>query len=809
MANHSRLYLLVSLLALGCSETAPPGSSGTMPRYSATIRRTGDGIPHITSNTLAGVSFGQGYAFAQDNACTLLDQIVKVRSERARFLGPGPGNIHVQSDFAYLALGIYARAQGAYSRQTPVMQETLQGYAAGFNQYLSDVGAENVPGGCAGQPWVRPITGVDLMAHHLTVALLASSYQLIPYIVAAQPPGTGGQGIEVPPLEQLAALRRQDFGSNGWALGAERTANGRGMVLANPHFPWEGELRLWESHLTVPGQFNVYGAGVLGVPGVLIGFNESVAWTHTFSAGSRFTVYLLPLVPGSPTTYVYEGQPRQMTAREVKVQVRQADGSLQDVSRTYYSSHYGPIISVPGAEWNPQFALSLRDANLDNEAFIAQFNRMNKARDLTSFKQAFANVQGIPWVNTMAADAEGNVWYTDTSATPNLSPAALQGWQQALGRGDPLTTLFYTQLGIVLLDGSRSANEWQSEAGARSPGLVPYSRMPQLSRRDFVFNSNDSYWLANPQAPLTGFSPLHGLTGVPQSPRTRMNAVMLTEVREGGASGADGRFTLEELQGAVLSNRSLMAELLRADVVQRCQGQSTGMAGGQPVNIAQACSLLASWDGRFEATSVGAVVWREFLGAYTNAQVTNAGPLFSVPFSASEPVSTPHTLTPAPGAGADPLLDKLAEAVVALGRAGVALDKPLGEVQFSPRGGKRFPLHGGQSREGVANVVNYSNIKSTLDETADRGQLVNTRTSLSSLGYVINSGTSFLMTMEFTDEGPNASAILTYGQSANPASPHFSDQTERFSRKEWRKILFKEEDIQSDPGLEELVVESN
>jgi acyl-homoserine-lactone acylase len=559
----------------------------------------------------------------------------------------------------------------------------------------------------------------------------------------------------------------------------------------------------------VPQQLNVYGVTLQGMPGVLIGFNERVAWTHTFSAGNRFTVYVLPLVPGKPTTYLYEGQERQMSSRELKVQVLQPDGSLQELTRTYYSSHYGPILSVPGAEWNAQFALSIRDANLDNDVFFAQFHRMTKAPNLASFQREISSVQGLPWINTMAADAEGNVWYADTSATPNLSAAALQAWQQALSRGEPLTSLFYTQLGIVLLDGSRSANEWVPEPGARSPGLIPYSRTPQLSRRDFVFNANDSYWLANPQAPLEGFSPLQGLARVPQSPRTRMNAVMLTEVREGGASGADGRFTLEELQSAILSNRSLMAELLRAEVVQRCQGKSTGTAGGQQVNISQACGVLASWDGRYELHSVGAVVWREFLGAYTNAQLNNAGPLFSVPFSASAPITTPHGLTPAPGTGADPLLDKLAEAVLALNRAGIPLDRPLGEVQHSPRGGGRFPLHGGQGREGVANVVSYSPIKSTLDETAHRGQVLNPRTGLSSLGYVVNNGTSFLMAMEFTDEGINGSAMLTYGQTNHPASPHFSDQTQRFIHKQWRKLAFTEQDIQSEPELSEQRVQGN
>ena len=121
------------------------------------------------------------------------------------------------------------------------------------------------------------------------------------------------------------------MGSNGWALGKDKSEGGRGMVVANPHFPWEGELKLWESHLTVPGQLNIYGVGLLGVPAVLIGFNENVAWTHTFSYGQRMTLYRLPLVEGKPTTYKYDGAEREIIASRTKGWVDAKD--LAEVNR--------------------------------------------------------------------------------------------------------------------------------------------------------------------------------------------------------------------------------------------------------------------------------------------------------------------------------------------------------------------------------------------------------------------------------------------------------------------------------------------
>ncbi|GHG72597.1 acylase [Comamonas sp. JC664] len=776
------------------------------PAYEVTIRRTAHGVPHITGKDMGSVAYGNGYAFAQDHVCILADQILKVRGERARFLGMGPGSTYAGSDYAYRALGLQERAAAQLSQQSANLQAMLKGYAAGYNRYVEETPKDQLPAPCTNAAWVRPISDVDLLAYAYSVALTGSSYQLILAIAAATPPNVTASGV---PDRDYVKIQRPDLsqvGSNGWAIGRDRSATGHGMVVANPHFPWEGELKLWESHLTVPGQLDVYGVGLLGVPAVLIGFNKDIAWTHTFSSGQRMTLYGLRLVPGKPTTYLYDGEEREMTWKDITILVRLDNGTLVNVPRRVYFSHYGPIISIPGtAEWTQQTVLTYRDANLENNSLLAQFLGMNQATSMASFKEVYQREQGIPWVNTMAADRDGNTWYTDATPTPNLSPVALATWNAARQGLDPATTMLWNQMGLVLLDGSTSQNEWQDEAGARSPGLVPFSKVPKLDRTDFVFNANDSYWLANPAAPLTGFSPLHGLEGVPQTPRTRLNAVMLTEQVEGGASGADGLFTREELQTAILNNRGMMAELLLDGVIERCTGQTTVPYQNGTVDISRACALLAQWDRRFDVDSVGAIVWREFTGAYTMAQLSDGPALYSTPFDAANPIATPHTLAPAPAEGADPVLTSLARSVSTLTAAGLALDLPLGEAQYSPRvSGERIPIHGGGNYDGAANIVNFGNLKSTTPSSdynsAVRGTVINSRTALSQQGYVINSGSSFIMAMEFTPGGVQASALLTYSESSNPASPYYADQTRLFSQKQWRPILFTPEEIAAAPA---------
>lgn len=802
--------LCLATLATACFSDPVAGedteTAGSDAKYQATIRRTSYGVAHITAADIGGAGFGQGYAFAQDHACVLADQIVKVRSERAMFFGAGPDDAHVNSDFGYLALGVMKRAEAALPEQPADIRALIEGYAAGYNQYLMDTGVDAIPGTCRGQAWVRPITATDLYAYYLDLGLLASGNALLSYIATAQPPGAA---LRVPggPIEGLSPRRVEALGSNGWAVGRGRSASGAGMVVANPHFPWEGELKLWESHVTVPDVLDVYGVGLMGVPGALIGFNRDIGWTHTFSSGQRFTIYSLTLVDGDPTSYMFDGEPRKMSSREHTIKVRQGDGSLKEQGRTLYASHHGPIINVDPFIWDNSVALAYRDANIENTGMIAQFFGMNRARSLAEFKQVFADVSGIPWVNTMAADAAGATWYIDAAATPRLSQAAIDGWLASVGDDGTFLPKALYQQGLVLLDGSSSVNDWTDAPGARSPGVVPFKEQPQLDREDFVFNANDSYWLSNPVAPLEGFSPLHGFERVAQSPRTRMNIRLLTEVRADGASGADGKFTVDELQAAIMGNRSYTAELLRAAMVERCTTTAKVPLDDAIVDLGPACAALAGWDGRFDPDSVGAVVWREFLGSYAFESLEGYGPLFAVDFDPDNPVETPHTLPPAPEVPEeDKALAGLAKAVVRLRDAGIAVDAPLSAVQHGWRGNKPYSLPGGQSRDGTTNIVTYSVFKTTLDPSTMRGELINPATGLTADGYVVNFGSSFVMALEIGADGPKGRAFLTYSQSDDPTSPHFIDQTALFSTQQWRPLLFTAADIAADPQLRVLEV---
>ena len=207
---------------------------------------------------------------------------------------------------------------------------------------------------------------------------LASGDVAINGIGEAQPPtpalplpGGGGSSVQQTAQELSHKLPLMGaIGSNAVAVGSAGTRDHKhGLLLGNPHFPWSGPERFYQAQMTIPGTLDVEGVSLFGVPVMLIGHTKSMAWSHTVSTAYRFTPYQLTLVPGSPTTYLYDGKPEQMTSRVVTIAVRQPDGSLKPQSRTLWSSRFGPIfdslVGVP-LPWTPGTAFAMADANADN-----------------------------------------------------------------------------------------------------------------------------------------------------------------------------------------------------------------------------------------------------------------------------------------------------------------------------------------------------------------------------------------------------------------------------------------------------------
>ena len=375
------------------------------------------------------------------------------------------------------------------------------------------------------------------------------------------------------------------------------------MLLANPHWPWAGHARYYQVQLTIPGVLDVAGASVSGTPVVEIGHTQGLAWTHTTSTARRHTLFQLDLVPGKPTSYLVDGRAESMTRQKVTVTVRRAGGELSTVKRTVYRSRYGPVLATG---WTAKTAFAVRDVSAGNLRSMNEWLAMGRSQNIAQLRAAQDTYQGNPFTNTIAVDAGGTAYFADASVVPHVTDAkAKRCIDSAQGKA------LYPE--TFVLDGSRSACDWGSDRGAIQRGIFAPRHVPRLTRTDYVANSNQSPWLTNPAAPITGYPAVFGDIGTEREPRTRLGLDMIAQRLAGTDGLGPPSFTLPTLEATMLGNRNYSAELGRADVVAMCRAHPVLTAGdGKRVDVRAACDTLAGWDGRADAGSRGEALWEMF-----------------------------------------------------------------------------------------------------------------------------------------------------------------------------------------------------
>lgn len=757
------------------------------------IRYTEYGIPHIVAKDYANLGFGTGWAQAADQVCTLADGFVTVRGERSRFFGPDAapdGSLssatkNLSSDLYFRGVRETGTVEKLLAEPAPLgpgrdVKDLMRGWAAGYNAWL----AQNriTDPACQGADWVRPVTPVDVAARNFALAVLGGQGRGVEGITAAQPPTTTSTVTSTPAGSSAATLDAKstaeaarelfdtaDMGSNAVAFSGATTANGRGLLLGNPHYPWQGGRRFWQMQQTIPGELNVEGGALLGSATVSIGHTAHVAWSHTVATGITLNLHQLTLDPADPTTYLVDGKPERMTKRTVTVDV--LDGT--PVTRTQWWTRYGPVVTSLGAQlplpWTSTTAYALNDPNAANLRASDTALGFSKARSTADVLTALQRTQGLPWVNTIAADSGGHSLFTQSQVLPRITDELAQRCSTPLGK------VTYPSAGVAILDGSRGDCALGSDPDAVQPGIFGPAKMPVLKDAPYAENSNDSAWLANTDRPLTGYERIFGTIGTQRTMRTRGAA------EDVAAMAAKGRLSVRDLQAQQFANRVPAGDLVADDAARACAalpgGTATG-SDGKAVDVSEACGVLGAWDHSMNTGSRGALLfdrfWRKLAVAVPAAQ------LWKVPFSAADPVRTPNTLnTEAPG-----FTTALADTVTELRTAGIALDAKLGANQFVVRDGQRIPVPGGTESLGVWNKV-----EPVWNPAAG--------------GYTeVTTGSSYIQAVGWDGSRcPVARTLLTYSQSSNPNSPHYSDQTRLFSGEKWVTSRFCEKDILSSPGL--------
>ena len=733
--------------------------------YQAEIRWTSYGIPHVKANDWGSLGYGFAYATTRDAVCVLARDLVMVNGELSRHFGPDGGNL--ESDVFHKAVLTTEKLAALREGQTKEAAAFSAGYVAGYNRFLTDQGTD-LPASCAGAEWVREMRPDDVAKLTIGVAIRYGLGRFQKEMAgAAPPPADAGAAPST-------ALRSDfdvplGFGSNAVAVGRSATPTGRGLLLGNPHYPWEGSSRFHLIHTTIPGEVDVMGVSLLNTSRVSIGFNNDVAWSHTVSTALRSTLYQLTLHPDDPMQYRNGDGYRDIHAVTVPVTLAGDGGKLVEKQHRVYLTHFGPVVVSTELPWTATTAYAVRDANIDNDRATITYEALNKAASIDEVEAAISE-QGVAWTNTIAADRHGTAFYADISVTPNVDAALLE---RCRVRPENVPQR------VVVLNGSDPHCEWREDERAAIPGTLPAEEMPRLKRTDYVANSNDSYWLSNPEAPLEGYSPIIGDEQSARSLRTRAGLVFIREALE-----ADGSISASDLQAMLYSHRNYGAELLLGDVLELCRGDPAVGHGGQAVDVARSCQALASWDRRMTNTSRGGQVWRELM-----RETRSFDGMFAVPFDVDDPVNTPRGISLDDPEVRESVRRALAAAQARLDAHGIAVHAPLGEIQYAERNGERIPIPGGEGWAGM-----WSMIVTSLEDGG---------------GYPpILHGNSYIQVVSWDESGKlDPQAMLTYSQSPEPDSPHHADMTRLYSEGKWVRLPFTEAEIEADPNLERLILE--
>jgi len=491
------------------------------------------GVPHIYAQNLDDLFFAQGYVMAQDRLWQMEFNRRVAAGRISEFAGSGT----LKDDILLRSLGLYRVAQATVQRLSPQTLRILDAYGRGVNAFvdthrdrlpleftvLNTVGGANIQW----QPW----TATDTIAIGNVMALGLSMNMRIelfrsqmwarlgeeraadlepgypregPFIVKYsgkgekgedEHPVAGGDSAVGDALADLAhsydrvlymALSGQlpdddevilplsAIGSNNWVVGGKRTTTGKPFLANDPHLGIQNPSIWYEAHLEAPG-LRIAGVTFVGVPGIVLGHNDRIAWGATNSEVDVQDLYIERINPANPRQYEYRGawEDGQLWHEEIKVK-----GQAQPVVRDILVTRHGPIITE-GVKDRITETVALQWALYSGGTLFEAVARLWTARDWNDF-QAAMKLWDVPSQNIVYADVDGNIGYQ----MPGLVPVRT--------KGD----------GAAPLPGWSGEYEWS--------GWIPYEDLPTVYNpfNGFVASANNrpvdylyKYHLSNEWAP--------------------------------------------------------------------------------------------------------------------------------------------------------------------------------------------------------------------------------------------------------------------------------------------------------------------
>ncbi len=564
-------------------------------QHPVTIRRDRWGIPHIEAVNRHDLLRAQGFVHAQERFW----QMELNRRAAAGTLSELFGRRTLDTDRLSRTLGFARLARQTWALLPPDVQLDLIAYAQGVNGWLAACPSLPIEFSLIRhQPaaW-EPLDSVAygrLQMWALTngasgefvQAQLAQS--LSPEMAAdlglyypATNPTTLPHGMEIGglkldglvgawanPFQGKGALDGLGRGSNGWVIAPERSATGRAILCNDMHLP-VGSPSLWYAmHLRSQDGLHVTGFTQPGLPYVLVGHNEQIAWGATLSYVDGEDFFLERLHPHHPGYYEWMGR---WQAAEVVTEVIAVRGRPSHTEQIIITQH-GPLVNGILVDYAQPVAYC--STALQADAGMDGFRQLNEARDWGEFVTAVAHIHA-PSLNLLYADRQGNIGYYVSGRAPIRA------------KGDGLTPV----------PGWTGEHDWV--------GNVPFAEMPHALNPAQGYIVSANHRIVNEDYP-------HYLGGVWRNGyRARRIEERITA--RPTVSLADCRAM--HLDVTHIPGRELVALL-------------AGLETGKP-DAALALRLLRAWDGRLTADSVGGTVYEVFVRQLSDALLT---PYFARPF---------------------------------------------------------------------------------------------------------------------------------------------------------------------------------